>query len=410
MADKSRNLAEKIGTLLGYFPIVAIFGARQVGKTSLAKQLRPEWRYINLENPLDFDRIAQDPLFFFTENPNDLIIDEIQEYPELFRVLSGIVDSNRQKKGRIILTGSSSPRLLKSMSESLAGRIGVVELGTFKANEYYGAPLSSFYQIFDDKLDKDRFTEMECQLSSQEMKKVWLRGGYPEPMMSDQDDFYRQWMDNYYATYLNRDVKKLFPKLATVKYRRLLSMLARLSGSIVKKSDLSRALEISEPTVNDYIEIADGTFVWKKLTSFEHNIEKSTVKMPSGHYRDSGLCHYLLKLESIEDVENDPIIGKSFECFVIEEIIKGVEATSTSNWDAHYFRTKNGVDIDLILEGPFGLLPIEVKYGLATPAPHLRSLKSFIGKHDLPFGILINNSEKIEWLTEKIVQIPVGCL
>ncbi|MCB1214799.1 MAG: DUF4143 domain-containing protein [Deltaproteobacteria bacterium] len=199
-------------------------------------------------------------------------------------------------------------------------------------------------------------------------------------------------MENYRSTYLNRDLRKLFPKLNITRYRRFLNMLARLSGSVVKKSDLARSLDISEPTVKEYIEIADGTFLWRNLPSFEHSIEKSTVKMPRGHMRDSGLCHYLLKLSSLNDLENDPILGSSFESFVVEEIIKGIQATGLSPFTYHYYRTKNGVEIDCIIEGPKTVFPIEIKYGLSVPRRKLANLENFVAKHKLEFGILINNA------------------
>lgn len=410
MTDKKRVLSQKIERLLQYFPAVIIIGARQVGKTALTKILRPAWDYLDLENPLDYDRITRDPAFYFAEHPEHVIFDEAQEYPELFQILRGEIDRHRNTKNRFLITGSSSPELMKNVSESLAGRAGIVELGTFKVCELYNQPLSHFYSLFESKLSAEFFHHLDTALTLQQVQQAWLKGGYPEPTLSRDSTFYKLWMENYTATYLNRDLKKLFPKLDTVKYRRFLNMLARLSGSVVVKSDLARALDISEPTVKDYIDIAHGTFVWRNLTSFEHSTEKSTVKMPRGHYRDSGLCHNFLKLTSTEEIENDPIVGKSFESFVIEEILKGLEASDTANWTAHYYRTKNGAEIDLVLEGEFGIVPIEVKYGLSIDTRKLKALKQFVKKHSLPFGILVNNSKKAEWISEKIIQIPAGCL
>lgn len=144
-----RNLQAKIERLLTQFPVVVILGARQVGKTTLAKQIAPDWRYFDLENPDNYDFITRDPSFFFQQFPQHLIIDEAQVYPELFSTLRGVIDQNRDQKGRFILTGSSSPDILTGISESLAGRIAIVELGTLKANEIYQKPLSEFYSNFD---------------------------------------------------------------------------------------------------------------------------------------------------------------------------------------------------------------------------------------------------------------------
>ena len=132
--------------------------------------------------------------------------------------------------------------------------------------------------------------------------------------------------------------------------------------------------------------------------------------MPKGHIRDSGLLHHLLNIQSIEKLYTDPIVGLSFESFVIEEILKGLAATNCSHWNAYYYRTRNGAEIDLILDGPFGTCPIEIKYGSYTALKKLVSLNQFVEEHDLPFGILINQSDRVEWLNKNIIQIPVGCL
>ncbi|MCB1214800.1 MAG: AAA family ATPase [Deltaproteobacteria bacterium] len=179
MTELKRNLFSQLKDYLKYFPVVAIIGARQVGKTELAKSLGPKWSYFDLENPLDFDRISRDPVFFFKEHPDYLILDEAQEYPELFRVLRGVVDEKRQVKGRFLLTGSSSPHLFSKLSESLAGRMGILELGTLKANEFYQKPLSDFYQIFSQKkVERDFLSQLKPQLGHEELKNFWLRGGY----------------------------------------------------------------------------------------------------------------------------------------------------------------------------------------------------------------------------------------
>ena len=137
---------------------------------------------------------------------------------------------------------------------------------------------------------------------------------------------------------------------------------------------------------------------------------KSTLKMPRGHIRDSGLLHNLLHIHSLESLQNDLIAGFSFEAFVIEEILKGLQDKQIRNVNAYYYRTRSGAEIDLILDGPFGLLPIEIKYGYRTPRNQLQTLKQFVEKNNIPFGLLINQSEHIEWLTENIVQIPARYL
>jgi uncharacterized protein len=405
-----RNISDYLSDLLKQFPCVAILGARQVGKTTLAKSTVPDWLYMDLERASDSDRLTHDIEFFFKQHPSHVIFDEAQLYPTLFNTLRGVIDQDRQQKGRFILTGSSSPELLNNISETLAGRIAIVELGTLKMNERYQKPLSDFYRIFEKPLSKNHCAEISPpQLNYQEIQNHWLSGGYPEPCQEN-SQYQQEWFVDYQTTYVNRDIAKLFPRLDRLTYRRFIGMLGKLSSHIINKSELARSLNISQPSVTDYLDIAEGTFLWRKLNSYEHNPNKSIVKMPRGHIRDSGLLHQLLLLNSLEQLQQDPIAGFSFEGFVIEEILKGLQDARCRNVDYYYYRTRSGAEIDLILEGPFGVLPIEIKYGIRVARQQLKGLSQFIAEQKLPLGLLINQAEKVEWLTENILQVPAGCL
>ena len=407
-----RNIFDKINELLLYFPIVAILGARQTGKTTLAKQLRATWSYYDCEKPSVLERIQHDPELFFEQNPQYIILDEAQEIPSMFSVLRGVIDENRTLKGRFILTGSSSPELLDNISESLAGRVAIVELGTLKVNELFQTPLSGFYDLFSETLTRDSVTSFiqnakAAPLRKSMIQRAWLEGGYPEPVLANNKHYYDSWMENYYQTYINRDIAKLFPKLNKITYQRFIRMLSYLSGTIINKSDLARNLEVSQPTAGQYTHIADKTYIWRELPSFEKNMTKSIVKMPKGYMRDSGLRNYLQQIHLAENLYNNPLVGNSFETFVIEEIIKGLQTKNIPHWDSYYYRTRDGAEIDLILEGGFGQLPIEVKYSVNTPVKQLRSLDRYIEEHQLPFGIVVNKADQIAWLTKNILQLPI---
>lgn len=410
MTGIKRLITDKALLLLKHFPVLMILGARQVGKTTLAKQLRPHWHYMDLEKPHDLQLIAADPEFFLSRYPQDLILDEAQEFPILFKILRGVIDQNRSLKGRFIITGSSSPDLLKQASETLAGRIAIIELGTFKGSECFAQPLSPFYNLFEAKIDANKLPTGLAPLTRDQIHSVWLQGGYPEPMLSESSTIYSLWMENYQTTYVNRDIARLFPRLNKMAFQRFLGMLGWLSSTIINRADLARTLEISEPTVKDYLTIVEGTFLWRKLNSYEKNTSKALVKMPKGHLQDTGLLHYILKISSLTSLYEHPIVGHSFEGFVIEEIIKGLQATPLTNWDYHYYRTRNGAEIDLILEGSFGVLPIEIKYGSRVNLRQLKTLTDFVKSHEIPFGLLINQGERAEWITPHIFQLPVGWL
>lgn len=411
MSGLNRNLSHKIDKLLAAFPVVMLIGARQTGKTTLSKALRPDWQYFDLENAKDHDLITRDYDFFFSEYPQHIIIDEAQEDPNLFRHLRGVVDAKREEKGRFILTGSSSPDLLAHASESLAGRIAIVEIGTLKVNEILQQPLPDFYQLFSQSLDEDSSSWLKT-LSPivDDVIPYFLKGGYPEPVLADNEFAYSAWMENYYRTYINRDIKRLFPKLDSIRYRRFVNMLASLSGTVINKAQLGRSVDVSEVTIRDYLEIADKTYVWRTIPSYENTSSKSVLKMPKGLLRDSGLTHYLAGIENREALLRSPQLGHNFESFIIEEIIKGIQATNVTRWDYYYYRTKNGAEVDLVLEGSFGVLPIEIKFGQQTTAKQLTGLQRFVKDNGLPLGLVINNSKEVRMLAEKVVQIPAGCV
>ncbi len=170
---------------------------------------------------------------------------------------------------------------------------------------------------------------------------------------------------------------------------------------------MARDIEISEASVNKYLTIAEGTFLWRQQRSFERSGYKSLIKMPKGHLVDSGLLHYLSGMPDLAYLKQHPLVGRSFESFVVEEIVKGLATLSIGSWQAYHYRTKNGAEIDLILEGQFGVLPIEIKYGLHTPSQRLKVLDDFIQKEGLSFGVIVNQAERIEWLNPRILQVPV---
>lgn len=408
MDGVKRNLHERAQGLLDKFPVLVILGSRQCGKTTLSKQLRPDWKYFDLENPRDYDYIVNDPLLFFEQNQHSVIIDEAQIEPKIFATLRGIIDQRRELKGRFILTGSSSPDLLAKGSESLAGRAAYIELSPLKTNERLQQPLSSIYDFFANPKEDFDFKSCQTALSLSDFRQQWLCGGYPEPTIDFSLDFWREWMIQYRDSYINRDIASLFPKLNRVTYRRFMQMLAKLSGTIINKSDLARSLEVSQPSITQYLDIAHDTFLWRNINSYSDNKIKSLIKMPKGILRDTGILHFLLKIEDPDTLLSDPIVGLSFEGFVIEEIIRGMQVRGSQNLDYYFYRTKHGAEVDLIISGPYGYIPIEIKYGSHTPLKNLNKLQEFVNIHDLPLGIVINNSDKIAYLAKNIIQVPTN--
>ena len=409
MTALKRNLEAKINDLLAFFPVVIILGVRQCGKTTLSRILRPDWRYFDLERSRDFDFLTRDFEFFIKEHPHSIIIEEAQRYPELFQELRSVVDRDRKHKNRFLLTGSSSLDLIKNVSESLAGRVGLVELGTFKANETYAIELPEFYEIFNKELNSstiDFLKNLEPVISHDQLMHVFLRGGYPEPVLEEDNRFYAAWMENYLQTYIQRDIRTLFPRLDLIKYQRFVTMLSALSGTIMNRSQVGRSLDISEKAIRDYLQIAEGSYIWRNTPSYERSVSKSVVKMPKGNFRDNGLANYIQGITQREQLLSYPNVGAAFESFISEEIIKGIQASETVDWNPYYFRTRNGAEIDMILEGPFGILPVEIKLGGVVRQRQMQTLKKFIYDNNLPLGIVINIADDVQLVADRVVQIP----
>ncbi|MCK5912829.1 MAG: ATP-binding protein [Desulfuromusa sp.] len=409
MADKKRLLAKKIQSLLQMFPAVAVIGPRQCGKSTLIKTVAPDWKYYDLDRPDDYQLISSDPLGFFNRQSDKTIIDEAQQFPELFKVLRGIIDQDRKASGRFLLTGSSSPEIVNGLSESLAGRIATIELWPFKMVEFYEKPLPNIYNLLiANDTDLGQLANLKTDILPADVYEHWLLGGYPEPRVKGQLNplFHGLWMDEYFADYIRRDIQRLFPRISPQRFRLFIQSLSYHSGQIINQSTIARALEISSVTAKEYLEILHNTFVWRNLRSFEKNSLKKIQKMPKGFFRDQGVLHHLLKLDNLDQLLVHPAAGASFESFIIEEIIRGFQCTLKAGIEFNFYRTRDKSEIDLIVDGPFGVIPIEVKLGTKLNQRMLGPLKIFLKETGAKFGILVNNSEKIEIIADNIIQIP----
>lgn len=393
-----------------FFPCVALIGPRQCGKTTLLQTLSKDWKVYDLEKQSDYQSLSQDPDLFFRLHPDKIAIDEVQLQPELFAALRVAVDRERHRTGRFIITGSSSPKLIRSVSESLAGRIGVIEMAPFAFSEVREILAPPFFRFLTDKVHvRDFIDELKPLGSIQDVHEFWFKGGYPEPWLKKNKRFHSIWMNQYVGTYLYRDVAKLFPGINENRFRLFVQILAGISGNVVNYSDVARSLGVSQPTVRDYFKIADGTFLWRTIPAYTRNALKRIIKHPKGYFRDSGLLHSLLRIPDLDLLTTHPVMGRSWEGLVIEEIIRGLNATGVG-FDYYYYRTSGGAEVDLILEGEFGLIPIEIKYSQTVSPKQLRALKDFIREQNCLFGLIINNDERARLYDEQIAGIPFACL
>ena len=395
--------------LLGLFPCVALLGVRQCGKTTLLRELLPDWRLFDMEKLADHEAIARDPDLFLRLNPNHVAIDESQLLPALFPALRVAIDNDRESRGRFVITGSSSPELLSAISESLAGRVAIIDMGPFSLAEAYELPPSPVLAMLAGRAAANDLANVPARLSLGQVTDYWLHGGYPEPWIKNSQRFRKLWLQNYLQTYLDRDLPRLFPGLDRQKFRLFVQMLAQLSGSIINYSDVARALGVSQPTARDYFHIAHGSFVWRHLPAYEKNAAKRVVKHPKGYLRDSGLLHFLLHLQDRDDLMAHPRMGASWEGMVIENLVRGLAAAGV-DFQAFHYRSGGGAEIDLVLEGEFGLLPVEIKHTQHVDARSLRALRDFVAERGCRYGIVINNDERPRLLDDKLIGIPLAAL
>lgn len=330
-----RKIYKEITTLLRQFPAVAILGARQVGKTTMAKQLaaiqKKPTLYLDLENPLDVRRLA-DPYTFLTDNKDKcIIIDEVQTIPALFAVLRSVIDADR-RNGKFILLGSASPQLVTGVSESLAGRIAFRELSFINYSELSGKTT---------------------------LNRHWFRGGFPAALLARTDKAAMEWMSSFVRSYIERDLGHLFGvELSSNTIGRLLSMLAHVNGSVWNAEMMSRSLGITAPTVNRYVDFLEGAFIVHRLPAFHINTRKRLVKAPKVYIRDSGLLHHLSHIHNMNVLKGHPVVGSSWEGYIVEQI----NQLKPANTQLYYYRTHTGAEYDIVIAR--GIKPvacIEVK-------------------------------------------------
>ena len=363
MTPVKRTISEKLAKYLKLFPIVVIVGPRQSGKTTFAKMELPEWRYFDMEKPSDYGRVSADIEFFLEQYGEHCIIDEAQILSELFPALRSYVDRKREKKGRIVLLGSVNPLLVKNISETLAGRVGFIEIHPFSYSEANG-------------------------LRKMELENFWLTGGYPEPLLWNENDRL-VWMEQYVRTFVERDVFALLKTSFSPQQQiQLLTMIAHNHARLWNASQTASAFGVSYHTVNRYVELLETYFLIDRLVPYYQNVGKRLVKSYKIYFRDTGLLHYLLNISSIEALRTSPYRGFSFEGFVIEQL-KRKHIRESSGASFYFYRTSQGDEIDFLVHDKKGLHAYEIKTSTTINAGDLKGFKRSLEQLGLRKGTVV---------------------
>jgi predicted AAA+ superfamily ATPase len=363
-----RSATARLRTLWKQFPAVLVLGARQVGKTTLARQAFPRVPYVDLEEPATRQLFLDDPSFQLERRASKpLILDEAQAVPAVFAALRGLIDRSPRANGRFLLLGSAQPSLVRQVSESLAGRIGVLDLDPLTVSE----------------VAKGR--------ERRSWEEVWLRGGFPRALRQD----FREWWESYLRTYLERDLPQLGVGADPLLLRRLLTMLAHAQGGLFKASAIGDSLGVSYHTVQRYVDVLEQTFLLRRLTPYFRNVGKRLVKAPKVYLRDTGLIHHLLNLSTIEMLEDHPVRGASFETFVIEDLLRR-ERLRHPYTQAHFWRTAAGGEVDLVLDRGSERILVEVKSGRGDKPRVVRNLTQAMADVRVGRAWIVDQAEGVD--------------
>jgi predicted AAA+ superfamily ATPase len=368
-ADRLRDAARR-------FPAVVILGARQVGKTTLARSAFPELPHVDCQDPAMAAALRSDPRFVLAgRERGGLIVDEAQAVAGTFAALRGLIDADRGRNGRFIVLGSAQPALVRGAAESLAGRAVVIEL----------APLAA--------------CEAAADGPPGDWRTLWLKGGFPDALRGD----FREWWEAYLRLFLERDLPQYGIAADPVLARRLLTMLAHQQGGILNASQLGSSLGVSYHTVQRYLAAFEQTFIVRTLQPYFRNVGKRLVKAPKVYLRDTGLLHHLLDISTHDALLSHPVRGASWETFVIEDILRR-EAVAHPGSQAWFWRTAAGAEVDLVVERGSRRFAIEVKTARGDHPRIARGLEAALADLDAERGWIVDQAEGIDRLGPRVAR------
>lgn len=398
----TREIESTINRLLPQFKVLLVTGARQVGKTTTLKHCYSgSYNYITLDDMNVLDMAKNDPALFFRQYGRPLIIDEVQYAPEIFRRIKYEVDRS-DDKGSVILTGSQSYRLMKNVSESLAGRTAILEMPALSLRETLSRLFCGPFAPSSEILQRHC---APCDIWT-----VIQRGLMPEMQDGtvEWDQFYR----NYVKSYLERDVRDLIHLKDEIKFHKFLVSLAARTGQMFVASDVARDVGVSAQTVQSWVSVLDASGLIHILQPYFNNYSKRIVKAPKIYFADTGLACYLLGWDTPKTLENGAMSGQIFETFVVGEIIKSHQNAGCDAENIFYYRDSDKRGIDVVIKDGRVLHPVEIKKSASPDRGMVKNfavLKNMSGT-EVGMGAVVCLAESASYLTENVITVPVEAI
>lgn len=379
MRQVRRAAEATLRQLLRGFPAVLVYGPRQCGKSTLVRMALPSWEHVDLERQADLGVVEGDIEGFLEARPRRLAIDEAQRLPLLFPALRSAIDRG-SGNGRYVLLGSASPELMRTAAETLAGRIGLLELTPFAANELAGV-----------RGHADR----------------WFWGGYPAVHHARSARLRHQWLDAYVTTYLERDLPALGLRLPATRIRALWTMLTHVHGNLLNVSDLARSLSVSSHTIDANLDVLAQTFMVRRLPPYFANVQKRLTKSPKVYVRDTGLLHFLAGLRAPRDLESWPGRGRSFEGLVIEELAAWARERFVRP-ELYFWRTQAGAEVDALVVDGRRIFAFEIKHSTTVTHHDVAGLRSCMNDLGLKRGFVVCRAAQRRAMGRGITIVPFG--
>lgn len=399
----NRHILPYLERMKKQFRVLLITGSRQVGKATLLKnKLLPEYDYVTLDDFSDLSIAQEDAALFFKNHPLPVIVDEVQRAPNLFLQIKLLAD-NSEEKGKIILTGSQSYKLLSNASDSLAGRVCIINMSSLSLREKYGIDFNTEFLPTEEYISKRKnFIKTYENLWNH----IW-RGSMPE--LADDNVEWESFYRSYIRTYIDRDVADLIDVKNLVKFNNFMQCIASRVGELFNADSLARDVGVTSKTISQWTSILESSGVIKLLQPYEKNVSNRAVKTPKIYFMDTGLVCHLVGWSSSQVAMNGAMSGSLFENFVISEIIKSYYNSGHDSKDIYFYRDKDKKEIDLIIEKDNILYPIEIK---KSAQPTIDMAKSLSVLHKIPGktvgqGCILCQCDKMHYLSDNVAALPV---